>query len=190
MTGVAIARHLVAASWLTLIAYWAIAARNVKRPATRQPWAGRLAYMAPAGLGVLLLEGYFGMGLDRRWVPNSAPVAWSALGISTLGLAGALWARRTLGANWSASVRLRAGHELVRRGPYRFVRNPIYSSILLMLLGPVLLQGQLSGALALVAMAAGFWIKLRQEERLMALRFPAEFAEYKRQVPALIPFLL
>ena len=82
------------------------------------------------------------------------------------------------------------GHELIRRGPYRLVRHPIYTGLLVMALGTALDVGQLRCWLALPLMAAAFLIKLRQEEKLLLQHFPQEYPIYKRQVKALVPFVI
>lgn len=82
------------------------------------------------------------------------------------------------------------GHELVRTGPYRLVRHPIYTGLLVMALGVALNFGQLRCWLALPLMAAAFWIKLKQEEKLLLRHFPQEYPVYKSQVKALVPFVV
>lgn len=94
-----------------------------------------------------------------------------------------------LGRNWSSNVTFKQGHELVERGPYRWVRHPIYSSILVMLLGTGLMRDRVASLVALLFFFGGFWIKLRQEERLLMKHFP-EYVSYKSRVKALLPFLL
>jgi len=96
----------------------------------------------------------------------------------------------TLGGNWSSEVALKQGHELVKTGPYRFVRHPIYTGLLLMCLGTAIVPGQLRSWLGFLLLCAGFWIKLKQEETLMLQHFPDEYPVYRRQVKVLIPFII
>lgn len=106
-----------------------------------------------------------------------------------VGLFIAIWARVTLGGNWSARVSLKENHELVQRGPYRLVRHPIYSGLLLMIFGTATLVGK-AGALIVLAMCfGGFWLKLRQEETLLSQHLPG-YSDYMRRTKALLPFLL
>jgi hypothetical protein len=109
--------------------------------------------------------------------------------ICLLGLALAIWSRIALAGNWSSTVTLKKGHELVERGPYRFMRHPIYSAILLMAAGTAATFDRLACWLGFLLLFLGFWIKLRQEERLMTLHFPAEYPGYKKRVRALVPYL-
>jgi protein-S-isoprenylcysteine O-methyltransferase Ste14 len=80
------------------------------------------------------------------------------------------------------------GHTLIQDGPYRFVRNPIYTGMFGMLLATGLAAGRWIPLLvAIVLFAAGTCIRIRSEERLLRQAFGSEFEEYTRKVPALIP---
>jgi protein-S-isoprenylcysteine O-methyltransferase Ste14 len=86
-------------------------------------------------------------------------------------------------------VTFKEGHELIETGPYRVVRHPIYSGLLLMVLGTAILAGRLGGLVAFPIYLLSIWIKLRWEEALMTKHFP-EYLEYKARTKALVPFLL
>ncbi len=101
-----------------------------------------------------------------------------------------IWARRTIGGNWSSVVTLKQDHELVTNGPYRYVRHPIYTAILTMFLGTAVATGQLGGFLGLALCSLSMWIKLRQEEKLMMRHFPQQYPAYRARVKALVPFVL
>ncbi len=81
-------------------------------------------------------------------------------------------------------------HELIKTGPYQFVRHPIYTGVLTMCLGSVAFDGRLQAWLGFALMFLAFWIKLRQEEALMLQHFPNDYPAYKNQVKALIPFIV
>jgi protein-S-isoprenylcysteine O-methyltransferase Ste14 len=106
-----------------------------------------------------------------------------------VGLFISIWARVTLGGNWSARVALKEDHELIQRGPYQAVRHPIYAGLLLMIAGTAVLAGQVSGFIALAICFCGFWVKLRQEEILLSKHLPG-YSEYMRRTKALVPFVL
>jgi protein-S-isoprenylcysteine O-methyltransferase Ste14 len=128
--------------------------------------------------------------LNLRIVPHVMLAAWSAAALCVAGLVFAIWARVTLGRNWSGVVTLKEGHELVERGPYRFVRHPIYTGILMMFFATALALGHLAGFAATLLMFASFWIKLRDEEKLMLQQFPDRYADYQRCAKRIIPFIL
>jgi protein-S-isoprenylcysteine O-methyltransferase Ste14 len=128
--------------------------------------------------------------LNLRIVPAMAPPACAAAVLCIIGLAFAFWARVTLGRNWSGVVTLKEGHELVERGPYRFVRHPIYTGILTMFFATALALGHVAGFAATLLMFASFWIKLCDEEQLMLQQFPHRYAVYRRRVKRIIPFVL
>jgi protein-S-isoprenylcysteine O-methyltransferase Ste14 len=101
-----------------------------------------------------------------------------------------IWARVRLGRMWSASPNmLRAHHQLRTDGPYAVTRHPIYTGLLGMVLGTVLLNG-LGFSLAFLAVgAAVVATRIPLEERLMSKTFPDEYARYRERVPRLVPGL-
>jgi protein-S-isoprenylcysteine O-methyltransferase Ste14 len=183
---------IISGCWLVFVAIWVLAAVSTKRTVYRESRAQRLRYW------VLLVVAYFLLlygrrlpyPLNMRILPDVAPTAWAAAVLSVIGLAFAVWARVTLGRNWSGVVTLKEGHELVERGPYRFVRHPIYTGILTMFFATALAQGHLSGFVGTLLMFASFWIKLRDEEKLMLQQFPERYADYRRRAKCIIPFVL
>jgi protein-S-isoprenylcysteine O-methyltransferase Ste14 len=179
---------LIIACWVSLGLYWNVSARSIKSAAERQSSAAKLARM-PVWLGfVLFLAAWlhpFGVVVIRRTVfSDSVGVA-----ICALGLIVAIGSRNALGAEWSRDVELKQSHKLVQRGPYRFMRHPIYTGHLLMGLGTAIASGLLVAFAALALFVAGFWIKLNQEERLLLRSFPDEYPAYKARVKALIPYV-
>jgi protein-S-isoprenylcysteine O-methyltransferase Ste14 len=109
--------------------------------------------------------------------------------ITFLGLIILFWARAALGGNWSSSVVIKERHELIERGPYAIVRHPIYSGMLVMILGVAINYGHAAWFAVFIFCLFGFYIKASQEEILLARHFPIEYPEYRRRVRALIPFV-
>lgn len=184
--------HLVplAVLWLAWLAYWVVAARNVKATSRREGFATFLLNRIFVVVGALLLV----VGpqpihwLNERFVPPIMTAYWLGLFMVAAGLAFAVWARVYLGRNWSATVTIKQDHELVRTGPYGVVRHPIYTGILLALLGTAIAIGEWRGLLALASITIGFLFKIRTEERFMGEIFGERYARYRAEVPALIPF--
>jgi protein-S-isoprenylcysteine O-methyltransferase Ste14 len=126
--------------------------------------------------------------LRTRVMPAAAwPSALGAILVAA-GLGFSVWARRHLGRNWSAHVVVKEGHSLIRTGPYRRLRHPIYSGILLAFLGMAAAIGELRGFLAFVPALVSFAQKSRVEEARMREIF-AEYEQYQRESAALIPFV-
>ena len=105
------------------------------------------------------------------------------------GLIVMIWSRVTLGKNWSANIVLKEGHELITSGPYSFVRHPIYSGLLLMILGVTLYVGSFAWLVLFVLFFIGAYFKAMKEEELMVKQFSQEYNEYRRRVKAIIPFI-
>ena len=97
--------------------------------------------------------------------------------------------RRSLGSNWSGEVRIATEHRLVRSGPYRFIRHPIYTALLGMYCGTILVSGEIHAAIALALVTVAYWRKIRLEERALAESFGAEHEAYRRETWAWVPGL-
>jgi protein-S-isoprenylcysteine O-methyltransferase Ste14 len=175
--------------WLAFVVYWYAAARGMKRAAWRASLPEELAHRLPLAIAVaLLFLPHLPPPLMNRIVtPDPAAGALGVL-LALLGLGFAIRARRYLGGNWSGRVMVKEGHTLVTSGPYRVVRHPIYTGLLLAFLGTALALGELRGFLALPILFAAFLIKSRQEEARMRATFP-DYDRYAKRTPALIPFL-
>jgi protein-S-isoprenylcysteine O-methyltransferase Ste14 len=184
--------NIISGCWLVFVATWVIGALSTKRTVYRETRAQRLRYWVWLVIACFLL--LYGRRLpyplNLRIVPAMAPPACAAAVLCIIGLAFAFWARVTLGRNWSGVVTLKEGHELVERGPYRFVRHPIYTGILTMFFATALALGHVVGFAATLLTFASFWIKLCDEEQLMLQQFPHRYAAYRRRVKRIIPFVL
>lgn len=177
--------------WAGLMVVWIAALFRTRRTVRRQSASSRLWQMGILALGGWLLwvrqTGFPWM--DARAVPETASVALTGLALALAGVGFAIWARLVLGANWSGTVTLKQGHTLVRRGPYRIVRHPIYTGILIALAGTVLAQGWVHSFVALPICAFGLWLKSLTEEQFMVEQFGDEYLRYRQDVPALTPFI-
>jgi protein-S-isoprenylcysteine O-methyltransferase Ste14 len=181
----------LAVLWLAWLAYWFNAARNVKTTLRRESLTTRVAAIVPTLLAAVLLAFH---GLPPRWinaqfVPQTAVTYWIGLLLTVGGLAFALWARVHLGRNWSGVVTVKENHELIRTGPYGWVRHPIYTGVLLSILGTAVVLAEWRGLLAFGCLTIAFLVKLRREEQIMGETFPDEYPRYRAEVPALVPFI-
>ena len=183
-------RHLIGLIWLFWALLWLAWSLNAKPVRTREGWVSRLCFVIPLVLVALLLLAHRGPDwLTMRIVPGGWVRYWIAVGLLVVGMAFAIWARAILGGNWSGTVTVKEGHELVERGPYRRIRHPIYTGLLLAVLGTALAGGRLYGLLAFVIALLALIRKLRVEERFMGQEFGERYADYRRRSHALIPWI-
>lgn len=173
----------VFAVWVVFWIYWLISAAGAKE-------GSRTKRIRPPGLFILIL----GYVLLRIFRPSSMAVHNSilqAVGVILFvsGLGSAVWARINLGRNWGMPMTQKDEPELVTSGPYRLVRHPIYSGILLALLGTSLATNTY-WLIAFGVMGAYFIYSARIEERLLSTSFPTAYPGYRTKTKMLIPFLL
>ena len=172
--------------WLAWLGYWMAAAAGAKRDSRRETPGSRFAHLLPLGLAILLISvpPHFGRFLPRMWA-----FYWLGVALLAAGLGFACWARVHIGRNWSGVVTVKQDHELVRSGPYRIVRHPIYSGLLLAFLGTAVARGDWQALLAVPLVLVAFWRKIRLEEQWMEEQFPRDYPGYRATVAALVPFL-
>lgn len=181
--------------WMLWLAYWGISALRVKPAARVESQASRWGrHVLLLLLAVLLLfrryAWFDGTFLNERFVPGNAWIVWLGFALTIMGLALTCWARVVLGRNWSGTVQLKQNHELIVRGPYSFVRHPIYTGLLLAFFGSALAIGEWRGLVATVLIGIAFWRKLRLEECWLCELFGDQYRNYMRHVKALVPWVL
>ena len=176
---------VIFACWLAFWIYWLTASVGVKAGQTR--WARFAGVRIVLILAILLLVRV--KALKGHLATNDPWLEGIGLTVFILGLALAVWARVYLGRNWGMPMSQKVDPELVTTGPYRRVRHPIYSGILLAMIGTVLAVS-LYWLVALVVIGGYFVWSAVEEERYMASRFPDTYPAYKRSTKMLIPFLL
>jgi len=179
-------------AWIVGLAFWAAASIASKRTMRRQSTASELGQGAIAGAGfVVLFNSQINLGpLEWRLIPNASIPVYIGFAATVLGLGIMAWSRIVLGRNWSAAVTIKEDHELVGSGPYGIVRHPLYSGVLLAMLGTAVSFGKIRGFVAFLLTLGGWWLKSRSEERFMLEQFGGRYRQYQRQVKALIPYLL
>jgi protein-S-isoprenylcysteine O-methyltransferase Ste14 len=183
---------LLSAPWLVFLLIWGLAALRVRPTKRTQGLLTRLGDRLLFVLASLLLFFYQSSTgfLAWRFVPDGRAVFLAGVALTWMGVAFAVWARVHLGADWSGIVALKEGQRLVRSGPYALVRHPIYTGILLAFIGTALAIGELRGLLAVALITTACLLRIRIEERWLLEEFGAEYEQYRREVKALIPFLL
>lgn len=179
-------------AWIELLACWAAWWYPYLFRAPHIQKRESVTVAGPTRLGLLLEVVAIGLAFLRETgTPRTSPAA--LLGALILGVIAAALAWTSvqhLGKQFRIHAGLYVDHELVRTGPYAIVRHPIYSSLLAILLVTILLLT--SWTMAIVSLAlfvVGTEIRVRSEDQLLASRFGQQFAEYKRTVPAYLPFV-
>lgn len=178
--------------WGVLGLVWLVGYIFRKRTLRTQPLASRMFYVAVALLGCVFLGTHW---LERGWlalrfVPGTEQTGLAGFVLTLAGAAFAVWARITLGKNWSGRPSVKADHELIIRGPYALARHPIYSGLLLGLAGTALAVGQWRAVIGVFLVGLAFIIKMANEEQFMMQTFPDVYPAYRKRVKALIPGVL
>lgn len=179
-------------TWVGLGLFWLAGLAFTKRIIRSQPSGPYLFHLALALLGYFLLgSSMFRQGwLGASFVPANYTVQIAGLAATVAGCLFALWARLTLGGNWSGKATVKEGHDLIVRGPYALARHPIYTGLLLASAGTALAIGEWRCILGFVLILVAFTVKMSQEERLMMETFPSAYAQYRHRVKAVIPWVL
>lgn len=181
--------YLIEAPWLVFLLYWLAASFRVKETRRREPAGEKWARILVMAVAFVLLDGAdlsFGV-LNRRFVPQKSWIFFVGAVLTNAGVAFAIWARYHIGQYWSSDVALRAGHELIRSGPYARIRHPIYSGMLLAVFGTAVAIGRYRGLVAFGIVLLGFTWKSRKEEALLAEEFGAAFEEHRRHTGFFLP---
>ena len=184
--------NIVLALWTIWGLYWLVSARNTKTTRRRESAASRAADLIPMILGILL------MALPippNHWLaghplPRTFTTYWIGVALIAIGLGFSVWARMHLGSNWSGTVTLKESHQLVRSGPYGWVRHPIYTGLLLAILGSAVARNEWRAAIGFALVVIALIRRVRIEERWMREVFGANYEAYQREVRALVPFIV
>jgi protein-S-isoprenylcysteine O-methyltransferase Ste14 len=161
----------------------------IKSLQDRREWV----LLAIALFGLFLIPAAYALtgfpaSLDRPFIPA---VAWLGL----VPLCGSLWLFRRshvdLGPNWSATLKVREHHVLVKTGVYRLVRHPMYSSFFLLGLAQMLLlPNWLAGASGLIGAWTLFAFRVSREERMMLECFGDDYRSYMAHTKRIVPWLI
>ena len=178
--------------WIAYLVYWQFAAGRVKATQRIESVPSRVfrTVLLLAGVTLLSWPGIPIPGLNRRFLPDAGWTFVLGAAITVAGLLFSIWARVTLGANWSRSVTIKQDHELITFGPYSLVRHPIYTGLLTAFLGFALAIGQYRALAAFVLIFLSLGYKLLLEEKWMRSQFGDIYLNYTRHTAALIPWLL
>jgi protein-S-isoprenylcysteine O-methyltransferase Ste14 len=185
-------RSIIAGLWLLFVVYWAVAAVGAKRNASSRLWRGGiglrlvLILLIATVLRSPSLRDF--LAEAQRSASHSDIFGWTGVALCVLGFGLAISARWYLGSNWGMPMSRKEQPELVTRGPYAFIRHPIYTGLILAMLGSAI-GVNISWALMLVPVGAYFIYSARREEAVMLQQFPEQYAAYMARTGMLAPRL-
>jgi len=173
--------------WVAFSLYWEVAAKNASAAKHSESRASRALHVVLANIAILLaIAPIRGLG---RFLPVSNLVIVVGLAIEAAGLFLTIWSRRVLGRNWSGEISIKVEHELVRSGPYKLLRHPIYTGLLTMYVGTALAAGEWLSIIGLAMAFFAYWRKIRLEELNLRTAFGADYDAYCNETWALLPGL-
>ena len=182
-------RQLELIPWYAFIIYWVVSAARLKRTKVEEDPGGRLLHvLIMVAAADLMFWGDFAFGvLQERMIPLALPILYAGIALTWLGVAFAIWARSSIGENWSGRVTVKVDHQRIQSGPYAFVRHPIYSGLLLANIGAMLFIGRWRCLAGLLIFLVEVSRKAAKEERFMLTEFSQRYEEYRRRTGFLIP---
>jgi len=179
---------VAAMAWIGFGLYWRVAAKRSSEARTAESAASRRVHVILLDGGQLLL--FISVpGLRQSILPQTP--AWIAAGLALLAasIALAIWARRHLGTNWSGRIETKVDHQLIRTGPYRKLRHPIYTGVIGMCLGVVLIDGHTHALVGTALVVIAYWRKVRKEETNLRQAFGDRYRDYRRATWGALPGL-
>jgi protein-S-isoprenylcysteine O-methyltransferase Ste14 len=191
MTDPRLVHQFVVLLWLPVFLLWGISARHSK-PTVDSKSEGRsqvAVWFVWLAWFLMFSHGLRRPPLSLRFISVSDSSTALGLGLTLVGLAFAVWARFSIGRNWSGLIELKKEHQLIRSGPYAIVRHPIYSGFMLATLGTAIAFGEWSALLAFGLIVVAWGYKATLEERALTEKFGTEYEDYRRRVKRLVPFV-
>ena len=177
--------------WVIFWVYWSFGSRR-RHPSKRKvALTFTVVNTSLLYLGFLLI--WLGRGISGPLgllvIPQSTLIAVTGTAFTIIGVVFAIWSRLSLKKNWSGVVVITEGQQLIRGGPYAIVRHPIYTGMLLALLGTMLVASTIGSLLGFFLTILSLWQKAAIEEQFLQVEFGEQYTQYQREVKFLIPFI-
>jgi protein-S-isoprenylcysteine O-methyltransferase Ste14 len=169
--------------WLGWGAVWLLSSLGARRDERSESVLQRWLHLAVVGASFALVFRITRFDLQLY----DGALNWLGTALCAAGLTFAVWARIHLGSYWSGRITLKEGHQVIRSGPYAWVRHPIYTGFIGGFFGAALASGTIGSLLAAIAVATAYLLKIRREEKMLSAL--AGYDEYRKSVRALIPYV-
>jgi protein-S-isoprenylcysteine O-methyltransferase Ste14 len=180
--------------WLAFWFYWVasavIARRHARALGASESNIARLIHVAVVIVAVFLM--FAGFDTTSSWgriIPVNLFIECGGMLLTLLFLSLAMWARQILGNNWSGKIRKVEGQRLITAGPYKLVRNPIYTGIVGGFLGSFIMIGTVSALVGFLVILAAYLVKIKREEKFLFIEFGDSYRQYMKHSWALIPYI-
>jgi len=186
--------QIIAGIWIIFMAFLYIPALLVSAPVEQRSFRyvqRSVIIVIIVVVLIIILTRYESSTLIFRIIPDSPLTGITGIVLTIAGLGFSTWARLHLGKYWSSMVMIKVGHRIIKTGPYRIVRNPMYTGIFIAFLGAAIAIGELVAFVALGIGIASIWVKIKAEEEILLEKFGEEYLQYKRDVrAAIIPWIV
>jgi protein-S-isoprenylcysteine O-methyltransferase Ste14 len=184
---------IIPALWILFTVYWVISARfakrNIDRVARWKYVAGRFSLLVLVVIALSSSTLRHGLRVAQDYQAHHVLMTATGIILVVLGLALAVSARLRLGRNWGMPMSQQEDAELITGGPYAYVRHPIYSGIILGMIGSAI-GHSIAWTLPLIVFGAYFIYSARREEELMLRQFPDVYPAYMQRTNMLVPYVL
>ena len=178
-------------AWTVFICYWTInSIAGEKKEKAEVNWIPVGIFLIIVILAFAALQQVPEEILLMRMIPDDYITGGLGLGKIAIGLSFAVWARMHLADQWTSIPAINEEHRLIRTGPYKYLRHPIYAGVLAGLWGTAVVFGNLLVLVLPLLLTIGFFIKARYEEQMMEDEFGDEYLDYKKNTKMLIPGIL
>ena len=183
-------RSLIDGAWLLFSAFWLIAAFRSKSASRTEGSFQRLSHILFMAVGFVLLydsaPSYLNW-LNHSFVPERQWIGWLGAWLTLAGVLFAIWARIRIGKEWSGEVQIKEGHQLIRSGPYAHIRHPIYTGLLIAVMGTAFAVDEYRALLGVLVIYIGFARKAKKEESFLAAQFGSAFDEHRHRTGFFLP---
>ena len=176
--------------WTVFIGFWVLQAYQTPKEGKERDWRAPALFVGIALVAYHLIQQVPSAMLIGRFIPDDYLTGGLGLVKLTLGLGLAVWARVHLADQWTAIPAVNEETRLIRTGPYKYLRHPIYAGVLGGIWGTAVIFGNMLLFFLLLLVFVGFLIKAHYEERLLEDELGEEYMEYKKGTKMLIPWVL